>query len=217
MLSLCVHVSVFTGVFDLVLPSSQLTHNVFKTLLETCAELVWDRRCSNLVATFDQIYFVWQWKLVISNVVATLQQRYLATYNVAATLFGNISPTFAQSYHSTLWKRARNYPWLRFHNFHSMLWKRCHNLKLLAGMAYSDLSKFNLSIATCSDSNRWTTNGFTSRMLAPCAVEQTQYESIVLAPGNLWIILIILYPFQCDQPFNNNNLLLNQIVEWLHK
>ena len=41
---------------------SQLTHNVFKTLLECCAELVWDKRCSNLVATFDQIYFVWQLK-----------------------------------------------------------------------------------------------------------------------------------------------------------
>ena len=36
----------------------QLTHNVFKTLLESCAELVWDQRCSNLVTTFDQIYFV---------------------------------------------------------------------------------------------------------------------------------------------------------------
>ena len=38
----------------------QKTHNVFKTLLESCAELVWDKRCSNLVATFYQIYFVWQ-------------------------------------------------------------------------------------------------------------------------------------------------------------
>ena len=119
---------------------SPLTHNFFKTLPESCAELVWDKRCSNLVATFDQIYFlnkyiyfVWQcrWpefaierthciiiirqiiqkyvkysinmcvisilKRVISNVVTTLQQRgYLATYNVVATLFGNISPTFAQ-------------------------------------------------------------------------------------------------------------------------
>ena len=37
-----------------------LTHNVFITLLESCAELFWDKRCSNLVATFDQIYFVWQ-------------------------------------------------------------------------------------------------------------------------------------------------------------
>ena len=42
------------------------------------AELFWDKRCNNLVATFDQIYFVWQWKLLISNVVATLQQCYLA-------------------------------------------------------------------------------------------------------------------------------------------
>ena len=33
---------------------------LFITLLESCAELVWDKRCSNLVATFDQIYFVWQ-------------------------------------------------------------------------------------------------------------------------------------------------------------
>ena len=55
-------------------------------------------------------------------------------YNVAATLFGNISPTFAQSCHSTLWQRSRNFPGLRFHNFHSMLWKRCYNLKLLAGV-----------------------------------------------------------------------------------
>ena len=113
---------------------SQLTHNVFITLLESCAELFWDKRCSNLVATFDQLYFVWQWKWVISNVVTTLQQRYLATYNVAATLFGKICPTFAQSFHSTLWQRSRNFPGLRFHNFHSMLWKRCYNLKLLAGV-----------------------------------------------------------------------------------
>ena len=70
---------------------SQLTHNVFITLLESYAELFWDKRCSNIVATFDQ------------NVVTTLQQRYLATYNVAATLFGNISPTFAQSCLSMLW------------------------------------------------------------------------------------------------------------------
>ena len=90
--------------------ASQLTHNVFITLLESCAELFWDKRCSNLVATFDQIYFVWQWKWVISNVATTLQQRYLATYNVAATLFGNICPTFAQSCHSTLWQRSRNFP-----------------------------------------------------------------------------------------------------------
>ena len=39
---------------------TQLTHNVFITLLESCAELLWDKRCSNRVATFDQIYFVWQ-------------------------------------------------------------------------------------------------------------------------------------------------------------
>ena len=32
----------------------------FQILLESCAELVWDKRYSNLVATFDQIYFVWQ-------------------------------------------------------------------------------------------------------------------------------------------------------------
>ena len=89
---------------------SQLAHNVFITLLKSCAELFWDKRCSNLVATFDQIYFVWQFIWVISNVVTTLQQRYLATYNVAATLFGNISPTFAQSCHSTLWQRSRNFP-----------------------------------------------------------------------------------------------------------
>ena len=38
--------------------TAQLTHNVFITLLESCAELFWDKRCSNLVATFDQIYFV---------------------------------------------------------------------------------------------------------------------------------------------------------------
>ena len=122
---------------------TQLTHNVFKTLLENCAGLVWNKRCSNLVATFDQIYFVWQWKWVISNVATTLQQRYLATYNVAATLFGNIQrcsnviwhnfPTFAQSCHSTFWQRSRNFPGLRFHNFRSMLCKRCYNLKLLAG------------------------------------------------------------------------------------
>ena len=62
---------------------AQLTHNVFITWLESCAKLFWDKRCSNLVATFDQIYFVWQWKWVISNVATTLQQRYLATYNVA--------------------------------------------------------------------------------------------------------------------------------------
>ena len=83
---------------------TQLTHNVFKTLLDGCAEIVWDKRCSNIVATFDQIYFVWQWKWVISNVDTTLQQRYLATCNVAATLFGNICSTFAQSCHSTLWE-----------------------------------------------------------------------------------------------------------------
>ena len=39
--------------------------------------------------------------VTISNVFTTLQQRYLATYTVAATLLGNISPTFAQSCHST--------------------------------------------------------------------------------------------------------------------
>ena len=42
-----------------------------------------------------------------------LQQRYLATYIVAATLFGNISPHIR----STLWQRSRNFPGLRFHNF----------------------------------------------------------------------------------------------------
>ena len=36
---------------------SQLTHNVFSTLLESFAELIWDKRCSNIVATFAQIYF----------------------------------------------------------------------------------------------------------------------------------------------------------------
>ena len=111
---------------------SQLTHSVFKTLLESCAELVSDKRCSNPVATFDQIYFMWQWRWVISNVATTLQQRYLTTYNVAATLFANISPTFAQSCHSTVWQRSRNFPGHNFHNFHSMLWKRCYNLKLSA-------------------------------------------------------------------------------------
>ena len=122
--------------------TSQLTHNVLKTLLESFAELVWDKRCRNLVATFYQIYFVWQWKWVISNVVTTLQQRYLATYNVAATLFGNMYPTFAQSCHSTLWQRSRNFPGLRFHNFHSMLWERCYNLKLLAGIAVTSVHTF---------------------------------------------------------------------------
>ena len=39
---------------------SQLTHNVFTTLLESFTELGWDKRCSNVVATFDQIYFEWQ-------------------------------------------------------------------------------------------------------------------------------------------------------------
>ena len=32
----------------------------FHNIAESCAELFWDKRCSNLVATFDQIYFVWQ-------------------------------------------------------------------------------------------------------------------------------------------------------------
>ena len=39
---------------------NQLTHNVFITLLESFTELVWDKRCSNVAATFDQIYFVSQ-------------------------------------------------------------------------------------------------------------------------------------------------------------
>ena len=69
---------------------SQLTHNVFKTFLESCAELVWDKRCSNLVATFDQIYLcgneneLYQTLLQrCSNVIwqhTMLQQRYLATF-----------------------------------------------------------------------------------------------------------------------------------------
>ena len=37
--------------------TSQLTHNVFSTLLESFAELIWHKRCSNLVATFAKIYF----------------------------------------------------------------------------------------------------------------------------------------------------------------
>ena len=40
--------------------ANQLTHNmhnVFTTLLESFAELIWDKRCSNLVATFAKIYF----------------------------------------------------------------------------------------------------------------------------------------------------------------
>ena len=36
---------------------TQLTHNVFTTLLESFTELIWDKRCSNLVATFAKIYF----------------------------------------------------------------------------------------------------------------------------------------------------------------
>ena len=78
------------------------------------------------------------------NVAATL--LILAAYNVAATLFGNISPTFAQSCHSTLWQRSRNFPGLRFH---SMLWKRWYNLKLFFfGDTYNrqqDHHLFNLS------------------------------------------------------------------------
>ena len=71
------------------------------------------------VATFDQIYFVWQWKWVISNVVTTSQQRYLATYNVAATLFGNIQRCsnviwqISPHCRSKLWQRSRNFPGLR--------------------------------------------------------------------------------------------------------
>ena len=151
--------SQFENFLKIITPAStQLTHNFFKTLLESCAELVWDKRCSNIVATFDKYiscgnvddtssqsrelivykanytkickicFFIQYWKWVISNVVTTLQQRYLATYNVAATLFGNIFPTFAQRCHSTLWHLSHSFPGLRFHNFHSLLWKRCYNL-----------------------------------------------------------------------------------------
>ena len=36
---------------------AQLTHNVFTTLIEGFAEIIWDKRCSNLAATFAKIYF----------------------------------------------------------------------------------------------------------------------------------------------------------------
>ena len=54
----------------------------FQTLLESCAEPVCDQHCSNLVATFDKYFRV---AMKMSNIKRC--------YNVAATLFGNISST----------------------------------------------------------------------------------------------------------------------------
>ena len=58
--------------------TTQLTHNVFKTLLESCGELVWDKCCINLV-----------WPNIFR--VAMKMSNIKRCYNVAATLFGNIS------------------------------------------------------------------------------------------------------------------------------
>ena len=116
--------------FKITTPAStQLTHNVFKTLLESCAELVWDKRCSNIVATFDQIYFVWQcrWhKLSIERTHCIYKANYTKIckicvlfsilkminikrcYSVAETLSYNI-------------QRCSNVIWHHFHHFGSTL------------------------------------------------------------------------------------------------
>ena len=37
--------------------TTHLAHNVFTTFLESFAEPIWDKHCSNLVATSANIYF----------------------------------------------------------------------------------------------------------------------------------------------------------------
>ena len=45
------------GLAVVLITQLHVTYNVFSTLLESFAELIWDKRCSNLVATFAKIYF----------------------------------------------------------------------------------------------------------------------------------------------------------------
>ena len=54
---ICLLFSGTWGTFNDHTGPMQLTHNVFTTLLESFAELIWEKRCSNLVATFAKIYF----------------------------------------------------------------------------------------------------------------------------------------------------------------
>ena len=68
------------------------------------------------------------------NVAATLQQRYLATYNVAATLFGNIPP---YSLKVATQRCGNAHVTFLFNRKLSLnVVETLHNLKLLAGIIF---------------------------------------------------------------------------------
>ena len=74
--------------------SSPATHNVFKTLLESCAEQTLQQPCSNVWPNICRV------AITISNIKRC--------YNVAAMLFGNI-------------QRCSNVIWQHLHHFRSKL------------------------------------------------------------------------------------------------
>ena len=96
----------------------------YRTHRYSCTELVWVKRCSNIVAMLDEIYFVWQSRELIVykanyTKICKIFNKYVfflilkmsnikRCYNVAATLFMNI-------------QRCSNVIWQHFPHFRPTL------------------------------------------------------------------------------------------------